>query len=495
MIKPAPPFGSGAAAARTRPWFRSIVRLRAISTLVGSTLVGSICVAQVRPAPSVGRPRPTPTPVSAPVPPTDVQDPLLAPPPTAPRVLASWHEALSVLRTQSPELLTAGDQVERARGQARVALAAVLPTVNATGSYTYQLLALTPAAATTATGMPASVLPRGAISGSITLAQPVVVPRAFYGLGTAARNVQVAQAAQADKRRTVAMTVADAMLATLAAERVAALNRNGLRAALERGALTRVRQQLGTGTLLDVERAEQDVLSARTQVVTGDEALRRSREALGMALGGNIATAAPGDLSLSEFERAVSDVCRSNAGVESRPEVAAARLRLSVAQRLVNDIWLQFAPTLTLQSQLSAADRPLYYGYPNTLWNLQAVLAVPLWDGGARYGARRDARAQVDQAAQALAQARIAAYFDIAQRDRAVSVTATARDFAQAQRDLASSIDVRTRDAYAKGLGTSLDLVTSGAALRQSDLNLAVLQLQAAQARVDAVLSQAECLY
>ena len=73
--------------------------------------------------------------------------------------------------------------------------------------------------------------------------------------------------------------------------------------------------------------------------------------------------------------------------------------------------------------------------------------------------------------------------------------TRMARTLEKAQRDLASSIDVRTRDAYAKGLGTSLDLVTSGAALRQSDLNLAVLQLQAAQARVDAVLSQAECLY
>lgn len=423
-------------------------------------------------------------------PPSLPADPLLAPPPTAPHVLGSWQEALSQLRTHSPDLLIAGDSVERARGQARIALSAVLPSLSASGSYTYQFLSLVPAGGTT-TG---NVLPRGALSGSVTLSQPVLVPRAFYGLGTAARGVQAAQASLADRRRTVVMAVADAMLATLAAERVAFINRSGLQAALERWSLTQLRHQLGTGTLLDTERAEQDVVSARTLVISGDEALHRSWEALGMALGVSTATAAPGDLDLSAFEQAVAEVCHSSPGVEQRPEVAAARLRLTVAQRQVTDVWLQHAPTVSVQSQLSGADRPLFFGYPNTLWNVQAVLSLPLWDGGARYGARQDARAQARQAEQALVQTRIAAFVDIARRDRAVSVTASSRDFAQSQRDLAHSIDRRTRDAYSKGIGTSLDLVTSGAALRQAELNLAVMQLQAAQARVDAVLAQAECV-
>jgi outer membrane protein TolC len=66
---------------------------------------------------------------------------------------------------------------------------------------------------------------------------------------------------------------------------------------------------------------------------------------------------------------------------------------------------------------------------------------------------------------------------------------------AQAERDLAERVDRRVRDGYSRGLGTSLDLVVSGQALRQADINLALLQFQVAQARADAVLTNAECVY
>jgi outer membrane protein TolC len=438
------------------------------------------------------RPKPPVADDSTP-PATPVSDPLLAPPPVAPQLLRSWQEAFTLLRSHSPDLLTAFDNVLRAEGQSRIALAGALPTLTAFGTYTHQFLTaveLGPAPP----GVVASTLPSDAFSGNVTLTQPVVAPRAFYGVGTAARAVDAAKASLADKRRTLAAVVVNAMLATLAAERVAALNRIGLTAALERLSLTQLRQKFGTGTLLDSERAEQDAVSARSLVITGDEALRRAREALGLLLGSSTAMAAPGDLNLGEFEQAVAQVCHSNAGVEKRADVVAARIRLAIAERGVSDVWLQFAPTLTFQSQLNATDHPVY-GYPNTTWSMLGVLSVPLWDGGVRYGELKDTRAQVDQAAQALTAARISALIEIAQSDRAVTVVANTRDFAQSQRDLANSVDRRTREAYAKGLGTSLDLVTSGAALRQAEINLAVLQLQAAQARVDAVLANADCVF
>jgi outer membrane protein TolC len=123
------------------------------------------------------------------------------------------------------------------------------------------------------------------------------------------------------------------------------------------------------------------------------------------------------------------------------------------------------------------------------------VLNVPLYDGGARYGAMRDARAAVEQSRQALVSARLGAIVGSAQALRAVGVLQSSREVARQQRDLAERIDRRTREGYAQGLGTSLDLVTSAQALRQAQTNLALLDFQVGRARASAVLTNAECVY
>jgi hypothetical protein len=66
---------------------------------------------------------------------------------------------------------------------------------------------------------------------------------------------------------------------------------------------------------------------------------------------------------------------------------------------------------------------------------------------------------------------------------------------AQEQRDLAARIDQRVRDGYARGAGTSLDLVVSAQSLRQADINLVLLEVEVGEARAGAVLASAECVY
>jgi outer membrane protein TolC len=132
---------------------------------------------------------------------------------------------------------------------------------------------------------------------------------------------------------------------------------------------------------------------------------------------------------------------------------------------------------------------------PRTTWNVQGVLSVPLYDGGARYGAKRQQVALTEQARQALTEARLLAMVDKTRATRAVSVLGSARDVAQQQRDLARSIDQRIRQGYAGGLGTSLDLVISAQSLRQAENRLVLLELEVAKARAGAVLASAECMY
>jgi outer membrane protein, multidrug efflux system len=424
--------------------------------------------------------------------PATPDDAMLAPPPEAIRRIASWDEALNLIRAQSPDYLSSYQSVLRAEAQKRIALAALLPVLNGQGAYVHQFLnetivipAMPPIPITTP---PANVFSVGA-----TLAWSVVNPRGIYAQGTASRNVEVARLSFEDRRRTIAQAVVSAMLSTLAASRVSELNRVSLRAALERLVLTQTRQQFGQGTALDVDRAQQDVEASRALIITGDESLREAREALGAALGSPVALAPPGDLNLDQFEAAVARTCHINDEIEHRPDVRAARLQVEVAERGVTDAELQLAPSLNLGSQVNYATQTVLA--PNTTWSLQGAIVVPFYDGGARYGAMRDARAAAEQARQALVTTRIAAIVAAAQAEREVGVVRASRDVAARRRDLADRIDHRTRAGYAQGLGTSLDLVTSAEALRQTEIDLALLDFQVGQARANAVLTNAECVY
>lgn len=418
-----------------------------------------------------------------------VSDPMLAPPPQAPRAIRTWDEALALIRTRSPDYASNLQDIERAEAQSRIALAAVLPTLNGQGSFTHQFHThpITLGGATVL-NPPQNVWGLGA-----TFAWPIVNPRGIYGLGTAKRNVEAAKLTFSEKRREIASSVVNSMLATLVAAHVAELNRVGLRSALERLVLADTRLKYGQGTPLDVDRASQDVAAARATLISGDEALLEAREALGEALGSSLPLSAPEDLDRDAFEQAVAKTCHLNSDIEKRPDIAAARLKVEVSERQIKDAELQAVPVLSVVSQLTYATTVTIP--PPTTWNIQGVLTVPFYDGGIRYGMLRDNRAQAEQARQALVSARLAAIVESARAERSVGVYEASRDVAREQRDLAKRVDARTREGYARGFGTSLDLVVSAQALRQAEIDLAVQDFQLDEARANAVLANAECLY
>lgn len=466
----------------------------ACAAVMAATLASFVPVARAQSA------LPPPPPVSTgQVLTPEVSDPLLTPPPEAPRHIGSWDDALALIKAQSPDYITAAQSVVRAEAEKRITLAAVLPMLDAQASFTHQFYTtafsiLTPSAGN---GQPAAV---GFVSPPSNLrtfagnfSWAVVDPRGIYRVGTASETIKVAKLSFADQRREIALSVVHSMLATLAAARVAEVNRVGLRSSLERLALTQARLKYGQGTALDVDRGLRDADSARRLIISGDEALLQAREALGAALGSPLAISPPGGLDLDEFEAAVARTCHLNDDIDRRPDVAAARGQVDVAERRVHEAELLFSPTLSFGSQF--ADNNVAVLGPTKTWDVQALVNVPLYDGGARYGALRDARAAAEQARQNLIATRLNAIVGSAQAQRLVGVRQAARDVSKRQVELAQRIDDRTRDGYANGFGNSLDLVTSAQDLRQSQIDLALLDYQVAEARADAVLTNAECLY
>lgn len=426
-------------------------------------------------------------PPAMPVPP--VSDPMLAPPADTPNKIQSWDEALRFVRSLSPDYQTNLQTITRAEAQSRLALAALLPVVTGQGTYAHNFFqAEIPFNGATLVTPPADVWQAAA-----TATWTPLNARAYHDWNTAKQAVDVARLSFEDRRRVIAASVVSAMLATLSAARVAELNRVGLKSALERLHLTEARLQYGQGTPLDVDRANEDVAASRRLIIDGDESLRRARESLGVALGSKDPIAVSTDLDLEGFEKAVASTCHLNDAIERRPDVMAASQKVELARRAVTSAELAPLPTVGVQSQGVYSSAPVLG--PNGTLSIAAVLTVPFYDGGYRYGQLRDARAAQAQAEAALQATRLAAVVSAARAKRGVDVSRADRDVSKAERDLAAQIDMRTREAYSRGRGTSLDLVTSAQALRQAEINLAILEFQLAEARADAVLENAECVY
>ena len=438
-----------------------------------------------------------PAPGDFPTPP-NVDDVMLAPVPRARIEVSTWEEALRHVRARSTDLRIAAQEVLRAEAQQRVALAGTLPSLNGQGAYTHNLITNESAqfGGVGAGGVPiirpVQVPFPNFATGQLVAVQPVLALRAWNAIGTASVAADATRLTFDDAKRQIALAVANAIVGVVTAERIAELNRIGLRNALTRLELTVRKSALGGASGIDVIRARQDVEVARATLVAGDESLRQAREMLGLALGLPEQVGVPPTVDISGLERDARSSCKPAATVDQRPDVAALRTRVEVAHRGVNDVKLQFAPTVNLQSGISTTTIDTGAS-PNTTWNVQGVLVVPIWEGGARYGNLRDAQAQEIIAEQKLEAGRRTAIIQIAQARRGVTVAEDRQRVAGAARDLAAETDRLTRLAYQEGRGTSLELITAAQSLRESEIQLALREFELVKARVLAVLALASC--
>lgn len=429
-----------------------------------------------------------------------IEDAMLQPPAPAPRVLSGWAEAVSIVRERSTDLKAAYADLERASGLSRTALAGLLPRVNGTGQLTHNVLNKyapgTPICdsllGTCSNFVTDDALPRTYLDGAVTLVQPVIDVKAWHELGTSKIAVEAAKLDLESRKRKIVLDLASAIVAIITAERIAELNRNGLRVALERVALAEQRKVLGGGTRLDALRARQDVDAARSTVIAGDEALRQAREALGLALGISGEVGVTPDISLDSLETSTRASCKAASAVDDRSDVSAARVRRDAAERRVTEAKQQFAPRLVGQSLLAFSSLSVE---PNPVWNVQAVLSVPIWDGGARYGMLRVAGADAARAEQELVATRRQAEVEIARAQRAVSIASAQRQVYADARAAAVESDDLTQTAFHTGQGTSLELVLAAAQRRQAEINVAVGDFDIVRARVADLIAHARCTF
>jgi outer membrane protein, multidrug efflux system len=412
--------------------------------------------------------------------------------------IRTLREGLDLLNSRAVDLRIAAADVQRAEAQARTALAASLTQIRGTASASMVLVDIQESRSIPRGDGTVTVIDPSSSPGTtfydvgINVQQPIIHARAWYSHGTAKRNVEASELSYSDAKRTTLLSLVGALVATFTAERVAEINHLGARAAEERRDLAKKRNELGASNALDVLRAEQDLQAALAQRVTSDESLRQSRESLGLALGYPHAVYVSPKLSLNDVQTEIVRVCKAGGNIEDRSDILASKKRIEAASRIATDAKLQFAPILSLQSSFRSTPKNIG-GTAFTNWSISAVLELPLWDGGARYGSMRDGAAQVEIAENRNEGLIRRATVEATQSERAVIVAEEALAVAQKAMNIASETDRLTRLAFAEGRGTSLELVVTANSFRQSEVTLALREFELVRARLSAILVRAKC--
>jgi outer membrane protein TolC len=463
------------------------VRPLALATFASLLAFGVPAAAQPTDAATPAAPAPTQAPAPA------ADDPMLVAAPAPKHVLGGWREALALASAQDPQYSISLLEIERARGQERQALAGTLPQLNATGNVTLQIVRADVTAFDSSTGslvtrtIPASPT----ASASLSLRQPLLAPRTWWAIGTASQQTELAKLSVDDRRRVLIASVADAIVTVVTAERTSEINRVGLKAALDRLVLEKKRLDIGSGTALDVVRFEQDVVASRATLIQGDETLRQARERLGLALGSIEDYGVRPDISLDGIQADVMRGCQKSK-LEDRSDLRVLRQQRDIAERAETDADLMYAPTADLTSTATVSSEQLI-GTNHVSWNVSAVLTIPIWDGGLKYGVKRSAKAATQQAEERLDAATRGADVEVTQADRAVQVADRSLGVAKQARDLAKETDRLAKKAFENGDGTSFDLVDAARRLREAELSLAVRELDVVRAKISAVLATADC--
>lgn len=480
----------------------AVPRSRALGVAFAAFLSASFsgsAFAQGTPAvpPPEAPPEEAPEPV-APPPPFEarVDDPMLAPAARPERVISSWEEARDLLERRSTDLGIALADVEAAEGRWRQALSSLLPNAFGSAAVGFDLLSgrpSTPVGVGAIALLPPGVDPTTPLGGaSLSLTQSLIDASAWSGLMGASALERSAEASLEDTRRRVLQGLAAAAIAVVAAERAAELNRLGLRQALERQALTQRMLELGAATQLDKVRVDQDVEVARSAVIQGDEDLRATREAFGLAVGTREEVGVTPDFSLDEMRGDLGERCEELPSIAERGDVVAAEEASKAASASRWQALLGYLPTVDLTTSSAAlTTTPGPVQVPT--WSVAAVLSVPLWEGGFREGLVKE-RAAAERRSEWITEAtRRSASIEELRVARLEASSAALVETANSSLALAEDVDRLTRRMFEIGRASSFDLVLSAQALRQAQLNQVMREYQHVRARLDAFLTVARC--
>lgn len=412
-------------------------------------------------------------PPEPPAPPLDVES-LVPPSPPPPARSVTLERALRLASTSTSEVRLGRLAVLRAEEAERGALSALLPTLTATAGYTRYDSAIERAGVGT-------IRQADVVAGTVVAAE-TIVPRTFGTRRTAAASTRLARVRIRDAQRLVRASAARTFYTVLTAHRAASLARTQLAGSTRQLRATEARIRAGVGLPIDRARAELAVLEAARRVSDADATLARAQDTLGSALALDEPVDAQGEPEPRADEPLERWLARAFA---RRSDLAVLDASRRVAERSLDEQWLRFLPTLGVSWTLSWTSADTAFGGDPISWIAVAQLTVPLYDGGARYSAIRDARLAIDEITERDAQLRRSMRLEVRDAFRRVETARRALELAQRSVDVAARARRRAEAAYAAGALTGIELDDARRQHEEAETTVLIRALDRQLAMVD----------
>ena len=327
----------------------------------------------------------------------------------------------------------------------------------------------------------ALVAGRDQLLADVTLNVPLVAIKPWVETGQAQDAVGVAQHDLADVKRRVALATAQAYLTVIAQHRSIEVQERALENARAHYRYAHTRFEGGIGNQIDDVRAGQEVEASNADLLRTRAALYESQEALGVLVGRNGPLDAADEVRLANtpsLQQALADAS------SRRGDVRAEAAQLRAYRRVVDDDWVEYAPLLSAQG-MPFFHTPGTPALPHTGWQIQLLLTIPFYDGGARNAlfAIRNANLEQQRAQYAhtlrSANSEVRVALDSVQRaDETLHASARASELAGQALRMANL-------AYEAGAATNIEVIDAERRARDAATTVVVAEDAARQARLD----------
>jgi outer membrane protein, multidrug efflux system len=248
--------------------------------------------------------------------------------------------------------------------------------------------------------------------------------------------------------------------------------------------LTRLRQEGGLATMLDVREAEQLVYEASQTIPDAERQIEQTENQINLLLGNN-----PGPVPRSipltqQYELPSVPAGLPSSLLERRPDIRSAEEQLVAQNALIYAVKAAYLPRISLTSDYGFQSNQLasLFSGPSRIWSFVPQVAAPLFTAGARKSSVNFQRAQRESALALYEQTVRTAFQDVS---NALVQYRRTKEIRVEQEKLVTSLRDASRIAHLRfegGVDTLLNALIVDSSLFDAELSLA-------QTRRDELLS------
>jgi outer membrane protein, multidrug efflux system len=375
-----------------------------------------------------------------------------------PRLAALVEEALA----NNDDIAIAANRVREARGQLRLAGAALLPTVRGSidGARDRDVSPFGEPELQTASQS------QFAIAYDLDLFGRLAATR------DAARNALLAtEAAHETVRLAVASSTAQAYINLVALDTRLHILQDTLKARAESLDYAQRRTKAGYASQLDVAQAEGEYQATAQQIPPTILAQRRTEDALAVLVGAAPRAADRIDALETLAIPTVPSLLPSRL-LRRRPDLAQAEYQVVAADRSLDAARAAFMPDIQLGASGGLVTSTLLEG-PIRIFTLGGSILVPLFEGGRLEAGAEIATARRDEAAFAYRRAALNAFREVEDAMASVQQSGAQEDAARRQRDAAARTLAIADDRYKTGYSPYLEQLDAQRGLLTAELAVA----------------------